>query len=66
MNYRSAYVTKCCYARGEHTGKWIVQTYHQSGNPWSDDQCRHYTSRKYANEAVRRIVIDALMYREDV
>ena len=65
MNQSSAHVIKCCYARGEHTGKWIVQSY-EGGTRWSDDQCSHYITRKEADSALKRLVRNALRYQEDV
>ena len=48
-----AHVYPCERAAGEHRGRWIIQTYHQTGMPYADDLCPHYATRAAAREAAR-------------
>ena len=56
--YKGQMIRECDYARGEHNGRWIIQTYHgPTGNPWSDENCPHYhtlaEARASINESIR-------------
>lgn len=46
--YNNYIIRQCCWAKGEHAGNWIVQTYHQTGTPWSDECCPHFRTLKEA------------------
>ena len=47
------FVRRCEWAAGQHRGKWIIQIYHgPTGNPWSDQECPHYQTKKDAREAL--------------
>ena len=48
-----AHIYPCERAAGEHRGRWIIQAYHATGNPYADELCPHYSSREAAREAVR-------------
>lgn len=50
--YRGQLIRECCWAKGEHAGKWIVQTYHQTGMQWSDEECPHYWTLADARAAI--------------
>ncbi len=40
--YRGYTITPCDYAKGEHDGRWVVITYHRTGNPYSDELNPHF------------------------
>ena len=44
-------IRRCEWEEGRHTGKWIVQTYHETGMRYADELCPHYQTRKGAREA---------------
>ena len=48
-----AHIYPCERAAGEHRGRWIIQAYHATGNPYADELCPHYSSREAAREAAR-------------
>jgi len=50
--YRGQLISRCERVAGEHRGRWTVQTYHQTGMPWSDEQCPHYPTLAVAREAI--------------
>ena len=54
-----AHIYPCERAAGEHRGRWIIQTYHQTGMPYADDLCPHYATRAEAREAARAAAYDA-------
>jgi hypothetical protein len=52
LKYRGRVIRDCVDA-GDHSGRWIIQTYHQpTGNPWSDELCPHYPSLRAAKESI--------------
>lgn len=53
LKYRGRVIRDCVDAAGEHSGRWIIQTYHQTGNPWTDELCPHYASLRAAKESIR-------------
>ena len=53
LKYRGRVIRGCADAAGDHSGRWIIQTYHQpTGNPWSDELCPHYPSLRAAKESI--------------
>ena len=48
-----AHVYPCERAAGEHRGRWIVQTYHQTGMAYADELCPHYQTRAEARDAAK-------------
>ena len=59
--YRGFAVIECERAKGEHSGKWTVQTYHKTGMPYADELCPHYQTLKSAHEAIDREIV----YRDE-
>jgi hypothetical protein len=57
LKYRGRVIRDCCHLRvdaaGAHSGRWIIQPYHQTGHPWADELCPHYTSLRAAKESIR-------------
>ena len=53
MAAMKAHIYPCERAAGEHRGRWIIQAYHATGNPYADELCPHYSSREAAREAAR-------------
>jgi hypothetical protein len=51
--YRGMTIYRCLWAGDPHGGKWVVQTYHESGMPWADECCPHYWTLDQAKEAIR-------------
>ena len=51
--YMGEIIRPCERAKGEHGGAWIVQSYHSSGTPYSDDLCSHHPTLKQAKEDIR-------------
>ena len=47
------HIYPCERVPGEHRGRWIVQTYHQTGMAYADELCPHYQTRAEAREAAR-------------
>lgn len=57
-SYRGMRIYECERARGEHRGRWIIQTYHApTGMRNSDDLCPHAGTLKEARE-----IIDEMIY----
>lgn len=54
--YKGQMIRECCWAEGEHAGKWIVQTYHHTGLPWSDEECPHYWTLADAKAAINESI----------
>jgi hypothetical protein len=53
LKYRGRVIRGCADAAGDHSGRWIIQTYHEpTGNPWSDGLCPHYPSLRAAKESI--------------
>ena len=51
--YKGQLIRECDYPRGEHAGRWIIQTYHgPTGNPWADEYCPHYRTIGVARAAI--------------
>ena len=46
-------IHRCERVPGEHRGRWIIQTYHQTGMAYADELCPHYQTRAEAREAAR-------------
>lgn len=40
--YHGSTIYPCEWASGQHKGKWIVQTFHQTGMPYADSECPHF------------------------
>ena len=52
--YRGRAIYECEWVKGEHSGRWIVQTYHQpTGLPWSDANCPHFSTLAQAKAWIR-------------
>ena len=47
------HIYPCERVPGEHRGRWMIQTYHETGMPYADELCPHYASREAAREAAR-------------
>jgi len=53
VKYSGRIIRGCADAAGDHSGRWIIQTYHEpTGNPWSDELCPHYPSLRAAKETI--------------
>ena len=60
--YRGELIRECEQAPGEHKGRWIIQRYHSTGNPYADELCPHYptlavTRAEIANTALLMRII---------
>ena len=65
--YRGRYISPCCWAEGEHKGKWIIQTWHHpTGIPWEDQHCPHYWTLQQTQEAIRREDEEGVYVRDAV
>lgn len=55
--YKHYAIYECERAKGEHNGRWIVQTYHKTGLPYADELCPHFATlvlaREWINEAAK-------------
>ena len=52
--YHGKIIRECAWAGNPHDGRWLVQTYHESGTtPWADEHCLHYWTLAQAKEAIR-------------
>ena len=51
--YNGYIIRDCAWAGDPHRGKYLVQTYHESGSPWSDEQCPHYATLADAKADIR-------------
>ena len=56
--YKGYAIRECERVPGEHAGRWIVQTYHASGVPWSDELCPHFTTLPEALTCIDWVVIE--------
>lgn len=52
--YKGFSIYRCERVDGQHSGKWIVQTYHKTGNPYADELCPHYRTLSEAYDAINR------------
>lgn len=51
--YMGETILDCERVRGEHPGRWVVLTYHHSGNPWQDQLNPHFSTLPEAREYIR-------------
>ena len=52
-DYKGTLIRECERPRGMHSGRWLIQTYHEAtGLPWSDELCPHYPTLAAAKAAV--------------
>ena len=59
MKYKSETIYECDYPRGEHSGRWFVQTYHSpTGMPYADELCPHYRTLADAKAAITEWIRD--------
>ena len=56
--YKGHTIYPCCWATGEHRGKWIVQTYHLTGMPYADELCPHFATLAAARERITDMVYE--------
>ena len=57
--YRGQTIYPCERARGEHRGRWIIQSYHESGMPWADEECTHTVTLAAAREIIDQRLAEA-------
>ena len=50
--YKGLLIRECAWVTGEHPGRWIVQIYHETGIPYSDELCPHYRSLAQAKAVI--------------
>jgi hypothetical protein len=51
--YRGWPIRPCCWSKGQHYGRWIVQARHMpTGIPYSDEECSHFNTIAEARAAV--------------
>lgn len=55
--YKGQLISECTCGKRERGGKWIIQTYHHSGNPWGDEECPHYYSLANAKAAIDESIL---------
>ncbi len=53
MKYMGQDIYECERIKGEHAGRWTIQTYHHTGNPYADELCPHYRTLAEAKAAIR-------------
>jgi hypothetical protein len=59
--YKGFRIFECEQAKGEHSGKWVVQTYyHKTGTPWAESECPHFRTLTDARDAIEH----ELVYRD--
>lgn len=51
--YYGMTIRRCGWADNPHGGEWLVQTYHQTGVRWSDEECPHYDTLREAKAAIQ-------------
>ena len=56
--YKGYSIRPCERVTGEHAGRWVVQTYHDSGVPWSDEICPHFKTIPEALTCIDWVVIE--------
>jgi len=57
MKYKGFHIYECERIKGEHAGRWVVQTFHEAtGIAWSDDQCPHFQTLKDAREGINQLL----------
>ena len=54
--YKGQHIRPCEDASGQHRGRWMVQTYHRTGNPWSDEYCPHYHTLAEARAGITELI----------
>lgn len=50
--YKGRPIYECERVKGEHRGRWIVQTYHYSGMRYADELCPHFGTLADAREYI--------------
>lgn len=50
--YKGQLIRDCERVKGEHSGRWIVQTYHSTGLPFSDELCPHFSTLAQARDSI--------------
>ena len=51
--YMGRDIVECERVPGEHRGRWTVQTFHETGMPWADEHCPHFSSLAMARAWIR-------------
>jgi len=55
MRYKGFHIYECERTDGQHSGRWIIQTFHfPTRIPNADELCPHYATQKAAKEAITR------------
>lgn len=62
--YMGIKIRRCGWEVGQHSGRWIIQSYHETGIPWSDECCKHVRSLAEAREYIREYWQHAAIHRE--
>ena len=57
-HYKGYSIRPCQRLKGEHAGRWIVQAYHASGVPFSDDLCPHFKTLPEARTCIDWVEIE--------
>ena len=57
-HYKGYAIRECERVKGEHAGRWVVQTHHASGVPFSDELCPHFKTRADALTCIDWVVIE--------
>ena len=52
--YGGHLIYRCRWAGDPHGGKWVVQTHHESGMPWSDEHCPHFATLREAKAEITK------------
>ena len=52
--YRGHLIYRCLWAGDPHGGKWVVQTHHERGMPWSDEHCPHFATLREAKAEITK------------
>ena len=50
--YRGQRILRCHWADDPHGGRWYVQSYHDSGMPWADEETPHHRTLAEAREYI--------------
>ena len=58
--YKGHRILECAWANEPHGGRWYVQSYHETGTQWADEDTRHHRTLAETKEAID----DSIRYRE--
>ena len=61
-SYKGHTIYECERAASEHKGRWLVQTYHETGIPYAAELCPHFGTLRAAKERVREIVQEDALF----